>query len=92
MAVVVLPLPEGPVSATMRRSRPPDRIADAAEDTLSWNTSSQRRTNCVSLFMAWLIVSKSIIRISPLLSRGKVTEISSGIIPRYAHYVKGAIR
>ena len=52
MAVVVLPLPEGPVSATMRRSRPADRMAAAAEDTLSWNTSSHRRTNCVSLSMA----------------------------------------
>lgn len=48
-----------------------DKVSSAAaEDTLSWNTSSQRRTNCVSLFMAWLMVSRSMIRIKPLLSRG----------------------
>ena len=60
----------------------------AAEDTLSWNTSSQRRTNCVSLFMAWLMVSRSMIRIKPLLSRGGNT--LSRIIARYGRRVKGA--
>ena len=67
MAVVVLPLPEGPVSVTTGRSLREDKMVAAAALILSWNASSQRNTNWVSLCMASLMFSISITRIVSLL-------------------------
>lgn len=50
MAVVVLPEPEGPVRQTKGFWGCADKMDAAAELILSWNTSSQRRTNCVSFW------------------------------------------
>ena len=63
MAVVVLPEPEGPVRQTKGFCGCADKMDAAAELILSWNTSSQRRTNCVSFCMARMMSAMSITRI-----------------------------
>ena len=45
-----------------------DKMDAAAELILSWNTSSQRRTNCVSFCMARMMSAMSITRIKSFLS------------------------
>ena len=68
MAVVVLPEPEGPVRQTKGFWGCADKMDAAAELILSWNTSSQRRTNCVSFCMARMMSAMSITRIKSFLS------------------------
>jgi len=63
MAVVVLPEPDGPVRQTKGFLGCADKMEAAAELILSWNTSSQRRTNWVSFCMARMMSAISITRI-----------------------------
>ena len=70
MAVVVLPLPLGPVRQTTGFCRLFIRMLAAAELILSWKTSSQRSTKRVSSRILVVMFSMSITRIAVLLSGG----------------------
>ena len=81
MAVVVLPEPEGPVRQTKGFLGCAERMDAQAELILSWNTSSQRRTNWVSFCMARMISAMSMTRIKSFLSG------CGGRIPRQFSFI-----